>query len=75
MNKYFGSEVPGKLGREVKSLRDFSGVPKDTHGTVVDYWKADKGRYGVDILWHRFAGDTLKDGFSKSDYDEFLEEV
>lgn len=76
MNTYFTAiEIADKLNKKVKTHFEFSGVPKGTQGVVYAAYKSSKDQYGVTILWKRWEGDTLKDGFSKDEYIQFLEEL
>jgi hypothetical protein len=69
------NELTSVMGARIVTTRDFSGVPIGTIGHVVESYKMGKNEYGVMILWKRFAGDTLKDGFSKDEYEQFLQVV
>ena len=71
-----------KIGTKIKSLRDFSGVPKGTEGIIdEDYGK------GVMVAWdlpdrplhgsnpRGFPVKPLRDGFDKETELQFLEEI
>lgn len=68
-------EVQEKIGKCVKTLREFSGVPSGTIGTVTRSYQAGKAAYGLDITWLRPGKSSLTDGFSKDEYYQFLVEV
>jgi hypothetical protein len=79
MNEYFEYWELPRIGTAVKTKVPYSGVEKGTIGRIVNYYKAgrnstrDADFYAVEIRWNRFPGDTLVDGFSKSDYENGLE--
>ena len=76
-NKYFSKEVAEeKLGKLVVSLREFSGVPVGTIGIVEDFYGM-RNEYGLDIKWLfiHTKRNSITDGFSKDEYEEFLEEL
>jgi hypothetical protein len=75
MNTYFSRHECPVPGTEVKSLVEFSGVPVGTKGMVVGNWAMGKGRWGVTVQWIRAIGGPLSDGFSKNEYQSFLQEV
>lgn len=75
MTEYFPySELP-VVGTKIKTLVEFSGVPEGTIGVVVASYHHDKTSYGVDIRWNRWENDRLTDGFSKSEYFQYLQEI
>lgn len=78
MSEYWKRAELPRMGTQVRSLIEFSGVPKGTTGRVIDSWQIGTGtrdEWGVMIMWNRHPGDKLSDGFSKKDYDRFLEVV
>lgn len=66
----------GKVGRRVRTLRDFSGVPAGTTGQVIQADPSDGG-YALAIRWDLPArtGKPLVDWFSKDEYERFLQEL
>jgi len=75
--QYFSeSEAAEKIGKSVRSLRDFSDIPTGTTGTVLRSYKHSNGEIGIDIQWNLPGRRTpLIDGFSKDEYNQFLVEV
>ena len=74
LNEYFREyEAARKIGRMIKTNIEFSGVPKDTRGMVVDIYQHNHMDFGVSIQWS--LDHKLVDGFSKTEYVQFLEEV
>lgn len=70
MSTYFThAEAKSKLGKTVKTKTVFFQLPHGSIGKVIDIYKMGN-LYGLSVSW----GD-LADGFSKDDYEEFLEEV
>jgi hypothetical protein len=68
-------EAQRKSGTRIRTLREFSGVPKGTEGTVVNMYPSC-GFFGLDVQWDlpgRFK--PLVDGFSKWEYETFLQEI
>ncbi|MCZ7625095.1 MAG: hypothetical protein M5R38_04025 [Candidatus Methylomirabilis sp.] len=65
-----------KVGRRIKSLVEFSGVPKGTHGEVTRADQSGKG-YTVAIQWElpERIGKPLVDWFTRDEYERYLEEV
>lgn len=58
-----------RIGRKVRTNRDFSGVPAGTIGEIVpaaNSWPDSHGdeSFGVAIRWNRHEGDTLTDWFA-----------
>lgn len=76
ISKYFTkSEADKKVGTKIRTLREFSGVPQYTTGKVTGTYEVTEG-CGLDITWdiaHTFK--PLTDGFSKDEYDQFLQEL
>lgn len=79
MRTYFKlQEVKGSVGRRVKTKVHFADVPAGTIGVVSDWYPMGdrkKQEYGIEINWQRWGGDSLKDGFSKNEYEDYLEEI
>lgn len=76
-NKYFTEEeAERKLGKLVISLIEFSGISVGTVGEVVRKY-GDKKTWGLDIKWLfiHTKRNSITDGFSKDEYEEFLEEL
>ena len=75
MSRYFSKdEAQSKLGRNIRTKVDFSGVPAGTKGFVYNYYNhSGTKNYGVEIKWG--LDQHLVDGFSKDEYDQFLEEL
>lgn len=72
-NYFTKSEARSKIGKRIKTNREFSGVPVNTCGTVVGMYKyAGSKDCGLNITWD---GLHLIDGFSKDEYEAFLEEI
>ncbi len=70
MPTYFThAETKSKLGKKVRTKVSFYQLPRGTIGIVTGMYNMGN-LYGLDISW----GD-ITDGFSKSDYEEFLEEI
>lgn len=66
----------GKVGQRVRTLVEFSGVPRGTIGQVI---QADPGHggYTLAIQWElpERRAKPLVDWFTKNEYARFLEEV
>jgi hypothetical protein len=74
MTNYFSKdEARSKIGKDIKTLTRFADIPIGTTGKVVEAYKMDFGAFGLMIQWN--ISDTIKDGFSKDEYEEFLDEV
>ncbi len=70
MPTYFThTEAKSKLGKKVKAKVSFYQIPRGTIGMVTDMYKMGN-LYGLEVSWGEFT-----DGFSKDDYEEFLEEI
>ena len=75
---YFSREAAQALiGQHIRSLVEFSGVPKGTTGKVI---RADKtayeDSYNVGIEWDLpYRHKPLVDWFSRDEYYRFLEEI
>lgn len=65
-----------KVGRRIKTMVEFSGVPRGTFGEVT---RADRSgeEYTVAIQWElsERLGKPLVDWFTKDEYERFLVEV
>ena len=76
LGRYFSKqEAESKLGERIRTNREFATAPLHTEGIVSGTYKfagASRPLYGLDITWD---GDYGTDGFSKDDYEEFLEEI
>jgi len=70
------SEAEARVGRRLRSLVAFSGVPQGTTGTVVSADPAGDGGYDLAIRWD-LPGRTrpLVDWFSRDEYERYLEEI
>lgn len=69
------SEV--KIGLKVRTLREFSGVPKGTEGVIERIDKMGFGmqeRDAIGVHWNRKLGDKLIDWFNEREL-KFLEIV
>ncbi len=66
----------GKIGRRIRTLAEFSGVPRGTIGQVIQADPSGPG-YTLAIQWelpeHRAR--PLVDWFSRSEYERFLVEI
>lgn len=76
-NYFSGKAARALIGRCVRTLVEFSGVPTGTIGKVIRADPtADVDNYNVGIEWdmpHRHK--PLVDWFSRDEYDRFLEEL
>ena len=73
MTHYFPhTEAKSKLGKTVVTKVPFFQLPKGSIGKVVDIYKMQWPGFGVVVSWNNY---DFSDGFSKDDYEEFLEEV
>lgn len=77
--EYFSQEEAlGKVGHKIRTLIEFSGVPKGTTGVVLEpndrlvslpiQWDLPERSYGV-------YPKPLVDWFTKDEYEKFLEEI
>ena len=76
MNEYFTKcEASEKMGRRIRTNVDFSGVTRGTEGVVVEIYSHQYPRknWGVIIRWDLTR--KLNDGFSKTEYETYLEEI
>lgn len=75
MTHFTRREALGKLGKKIKTLRHFSGVPAETTGTVTGMYACGNS-FGLDITWDLPGrARPLVDGFSKDEYEQFLQEI
>ncbi len=76
-NTYFTpQEARALVGRSIRTKVYFSGVEYGTTGKVVGYYHHTPRLCGVEIQWDLLGRpNPLIDGFSKSEYEQFLEEV
>lgn len=74
LGEYFTKqEAQSKIGKRIKTNHEFVDVPVNTCGTVSGTYKySGSNDYGLDIKWDELP---FTDGFSKDEYEEFLEEL
>jgi hypothetical protein len=59
------------VGRHVRSLAEFSGIPVGTIGTVDEHYKIGPKHEGVMVKWTTASGSVVRDGFGRDDeFDE-----
>lgn len=67
------------IGKRVKALREFSGIPKGTIGVVDEYYTIESSdRKGIIVRWKTSSWAEVRDGFSRDkafDETEWLEVV
>ncbi|MDD5559010.1 hypothetical protein [Candidatus Methylomirabilis sp.] len=70
------SAALAKVGRRIKTLVEFSGVPKDTLGEVTRADKSGEG-YTLAIQWElpEHCEKPLVDWFTRGEYERYLEEL
>ena len=69
-------EAREKIGRRVRTLRAFSGIPEGTLGEVMGMYDDSGKGFWVFIRWSLPSrSHDIVDGFSKDEYLEFLAEV
>lgn len=70
------SAALAKVGRRIKTLIEFSSVPRGTLGEITRADKSGEG-YTMAIQWElpERRGKPLVDWFTKSEYERYLEEV
>jgi len=74
MNEYFTEhEALEKVGRRIRTNVDFSGVPRGTEGAVIEIYSHTPKSWGIIIWWDLTR--KLNDGFSKTEYETYLEEI
>ncbi len=67
------SELPMSdlVGKRVRSLMDFSGIPKGTVGVVESHYTGPGNHEGVMVEWTTTSGTMVRDGFDRDDeFDE-----
>ncbi|MFA5745621.1 MAG: hypothetical protein WCX79_00300 [Candidatus Paceibacterota bacterium] len=64
-------EAKTKINHHVKALAPFADINIGDYGIVTSYYKIG-GLYGLNVKWEHI---NITDGFSKSDYERFLEGV
>lgn len=66
----------GKVGRRIRTLVEFSGVPRGTTGQVIQADPSGSG-YTLAIQWElpEYRARPLVDWFSRSEYERFLREI
>jgi len=74
------TEAEARVGRRIRSLVVFSGVPQNTTGTVIGADPAGDDGWSLAIRWDipgRSPGHTrmLVDWFSRDEYERCLEEI
>jgi hypothetical protein len=72
--RFTGAEAREKIGKRVRSLTEFAGVPTGTSGTVIDVHEFDSDSFDVVIKWDLTRRQNFKDRFAKGPYEEFLRE-
>ena len=70
-------ELNELVGKRVKSLRDFNGVPKGMTGTVDEHYDIGEWHQGVMVAWDKplaaWTTKPLRDGFGRDDdFDETI---
>ena len=60
-----------RIGRKVKSLREFVDIPKGTTGVVANFYFTKRYGRGLSVIWD---GGRIKDGFNEDELEslEFL---
>jgi hypothetical protein len=72
MDSYFTlSEAKSKLNHHVKATLPLADISIGDTGIVTSYYKMGRA-YGLNIKWDHM---NIIDGFSKDDYEMFLEEI
>jgi hypothetical protein len=64
-------EAKFKLNQRVRAICPLADISKGDTGIVISYYRMGN-LYGLNIRWDHI---NITDGFSKSDYERFLEEV
>jgi len=72
--RFTESEASAKVGRTVRSLFEFAGVPLGTLGEVVDIYEFADGQFDVVVEWESSRLHKLRDRFAKEPYEEYLTE-
>jgi hypothetical protein len=58
------------VGKKVRTLREFSGIPEGTMGVVVENY-LDGKHEGIMVEWKTSGGHVIRDGFGRDkDFDE-----
>jgi len=73
INYFTKSEAQAKVGKRVKTKIEFYQLPAGTTGKVTGIYSGWRNESGVDITWNR--NPPITDGFSKDEYEEFIEEL
>ena len=59
------------VGRKVKAIRDFAGIPAGTIGEVVEHYHMGVAHEGIVVKWTTDRGAEVKDGFGRDErFDE-----
>ena len=59
------------VGKRVVALRDFSGIPAGTVGTVDEHYGKGQRHQGIMVSWTTSGGSDVRDGFGRDeDVDE-----
>ncbi len=67
------SDTPlaGLVGKKVRTLCEFSGIPAGNIGTVVAHYTYPSGKEGITVEWKTSGGTVVRDGFGRDrDFDE-----
>jgi hypothetical protein len=73
--RFTEEEAREKLGRRVRALVEFSGVPMGTVGQVVDVYGTRTGTFDVVVEWNLPLRESpLRDRFAKEPYEHMLSE-
>lgn len=77
MTEHFDSHDSAEelQGKKVKTTREFSGIEEGTVGEIVEVYEYNDNKYGIGVEWETENGNEIIDGFSKDEYDKYLEEV
>lgn len=81
MSTYFTEdEAKEKVGKEIKTRYAFAGVPEGSAGKVTGIFEipfSSVNRFGVYVTWRIPNAPSIPmiDGFSKDEYEQFLEEI
>ena len=72
MNTYFTLPLAkSKLNQRVRATLPLADINIGDTGIVTSYYKMGRD-YGLNVKWDHI---NITDGFSKSDYEKFLEEI
>lgn len=72
---FLSEEAEELIGKRIRSLIVFSGIPLGTSGTITGKYKTCYGHWGIEITWDKksaLGGEPIVDGFSKDEYERFL---